>query len=162
MKSVTVLLTKYSDIISCIVYHIGGKGYTHASLGLNDGYFYSFNYRGFCIETLEKHRKRGIEKCLVYELQVSEDNYQKIKERLTQVEAEKEKYKYTRTGLLMAILNIPFKWKYHYFCSQFVAELLKECGGIPLKKKSNRYLPNHFEQELKSSEFLKNTFSQLI
>lgn len=36
MKTITVLLTKYSDWVSSIVYHMGGHGYTHASLSLDE------------------------------------------------------------------------------------------------------------------------------
>ncbi|MCR0205242.1 hypothetical protein MKC66_10975 [[Clostridium] innocuum] len=158
MKTITVLLTKYSDWISWIVYHIGGRGYTHSSLGLeNEDCFYSFNYHGFCVETLEKHKRRGIENCLVYELQIPEQDYERIKKRIHEVYCQREQYSYTRLGLALAVLKIPFKWKNHYFCSQFVAELLKEYGGVPLKKNINTYLPNHFYHELKNSCFLKKT-----
>ena len=64
MKEITILLTRYSDWISSFVYHVAGHGYTHASLSLGGGIYYSFNYRGFCEETLEKHRRRGVEQSL--------------------------------------------------------------------------------------------------
>ncbi len=157
MKTITVLLTKYSDWISWIVYHIGAGEYTHASLALEgEEYFYSFNYRGFCVETLEKHKRRGVEHCLAYELQIPEQSYNKIKNRIEDVLSNREQYSYTRFGLVLAVLRIPFRWNYHYFCSQFVAELLKEFGGVPLKKNVNTYLPNHFYQELKDCCYLKN------
>lgn len=45
MKKILVLLTKYSDLVSCLVYCIGGCGYTHASIGLeeNTDKYFSFN-----------------------------------------------------------------------------------------------------------------------
>ena len=62
MKQICILLTKYSDWISSLVYYIGGQGYTHSSIALGDQptQFYSFNYRGFAVETTEKHRRRGV------------------------------------------------------------------------------------------------------
>ena len=74
MKKVTILLTKYSDWVSQLVYLLCGRGYTHASLGLGDepDTYYSFNYRGFCTETTEKHRRRGVTVSQSYELSVSE------------------------------------------------------------------------------------------
>jgi len=55
MKKVTILLTEYSDALSRFIYYISGRGYTHISLGLeeDEDRFYSFNYKGFCIETIE-------------------------------------------------------------------------------------------------------------
>lgn len=55
MKQICILLTKYSDWISSLVYYIGGQGYTHSSIALGDQptQFYSFNYRGFAVETTE-------------------------------------------------------------------------------------------------------------
>lgn len=34
MKQICILLTKYSDWISSLVYYIGGQGYTHSSIAL--------------------------------------------------------------------------------------------------------------------------------
>ena len=81
MKQICILLTKYSDWISSLVYYIGGQGYTHSSIALGDQptQFYSFNYRGFCVETLEKHRHRGVKKSLSYQLSVSEETYEEMK-----------------------------------------------------------------------------------
>ncbi len=155
LKTVTVLLTKYSDFISSVVYHIGGRGYTHSSISLEgDDNYYSFNYHGFCIETMDKHKQRGVENSIAFELLISDEHYNKIKSRITEIQLNCKEYSYTRIGLVFAILKIPFQWRKHYFCSQFIAELLKEYGGIPLKKESYQYLPNHFRHELNSFCFL--------
>lgn len=163
MKTVTVLLTKYSDCISGIIYYIGGRGYTHSSLALEgEENFYSFNYHGFCIETLDKHKRRGVDKYLIYELQISEENYNRIKERIEEIRDNREEYSYTRIGLALAVFKIPFKRNKRYFCSQFVAELLKECGDIPLRRNTNTYLPNHFYSELKDAYYLKSSYQNAL
>lgn len=150
MKKISVLLTKYSDFISCLLYYIGGNGFTHVSLGLEDceNEFFSFNYRGFCIETTEKHHRRGVRKSLLYEVEVTDNIYIEIKRRIFVFQNHRADYRYTRFGLLCAILQIPFRWKNHYICSQFVAELLKDTGAVPFVKLSELYLPNQLCMEL--------------
>lgn len=152
MKKVSVLLTKYSDWISGLLYYIGGYGYTHASLGLEESgnEFFSFNYRGFCVETVEKHKRRGVKKSLVYEIEVTDSIHEEIKKRIEAFKSHRTEYGYTRFGLLCALLHIPFQWKNHYICSQFVAELLKDTGAVPLTKQPAGYLPNQLCAELES------------
>lgn len=156
-KTVTVLLTKYSDWISSVLYYIGGKGYTHASISLEEeqnGCYYSFNYKGFCVETIDRHRHRGVSSSMTYELTVSLDAFERMKERLKFFIEHKEALDYTRLGVFFCFFQIPFRWKQHYFCSQFVAEMLKCSEEIALKKPTALYLPNHFISELQHSPCL--------
>lgn len=164
MKTISILLTKYSDLISCFLYHVTGRGYTHASLGLEgeEGRFYSFNYKGFCVETLEKHRKRGIRKSRCYQFQVSEAVYDDIQRRIRDFELHREEYQYTRIGVLFAILHIPFHWKKHYICSQFVAELLIKSRAVSLRRKASVYLPNQFPRELEQLPQLSQVICGLV
>lgn len=62
--------------------------------------------------------------------------------------AHRAEYHYTRLGVLFCILRLPFRWKGHYFCSQFVAELLRDSGAVPLRRAPCRYLPDQFAAEL--------------
>lgn len=152
MKKIFILLTKYSDWISSLLYYIGGYGFTHVSLGLEESKneFFSFNYKGFCIETKEKHHRRGVRKSLMYHIEVTDNSYTEIKRRLFLFQKHQTDYRYTRFGLLCAILQIPFHWKNHYICSQFVAELLKDTGAVPFVKRSELYLPSQLCTELES------------
>ena len=149
-KTIKILLTTYSDFISALLYVTGGRGYTHASISVDEKEpcYYSFNYKGFCMETLEKHRHRGVSKSMVYELTVSSEAYEKIKSRLNFFIDHKKEFQYTRLGVLCCLCHIPFFWKNHYFCSQFVAELLNCPEEISLEKQPVLYLPNHFRREL--------------
>ena len=162
MKQICILLTKYSDWISSLVYYIGGQGYTHSSIALGDQptQFYSFNYRGFAVETTEKHRRRGVRCSRLYRLNVSDTVYERITwdEALEGLAARllenREKYRYTRLGVFCCVLRIPLYWKNHYFCSQFVAELLSESNALPLSRKPCFYLPNHFIRLLETQPCL--------
>lgn len=150
MKKITVLLTKYSDWVSSFLYHAVGHSYTHASLGLEEepGVYYSFNYKGFCVETLEKHRRRGVEKSILCEVEISDEAYWRMKKQLLQFKEHRMELRYTRVGVAFCLLHLPFRWKGHYFCSQFVVEMLQNSGAVPMKKPAVLYLPNQIFSEL--------------
>lgn len=157
MKTISVLLTKYSDCISTFIYYISGREYTHASIALEEpgeNAYYSFNYKGFCEETIKKHRKKGVCKSARYRFEVSDKTYEKIKRRLHFFKMHRSTFAYSRLGVLLCLLHIPFCRKNHYFCSQFVAELPEDAEEIRLKKPSSLYLPNDLRQELADSPCL--------
>ena len=73
MRQIYVLLTKYSDWLSAVVCHVSGRGFTHSSISLDEDpdTYYSFNFRGFAVETAEKHRRRGVRDSRCIQLQIS-------------------------------------------------------------------------------------------
>ena len=147
MKKISILLTRYNDRMSQCVYWISGRNYTHASIALEDEpeHFYSFNYRGFTRETLEKHRDRGVRYSRCYELEVSDEVYAYIKRKIDKFQASRKEYQYNRIGVFLCIIHLPvLKREKHYFCSEFVAECLEESGAVKLKNKPALYFPNHF------------------
>ena len=157
MKTITIFLTKYSDMLSNFIYIMSGGWYTHVSLALNDidEPMYSFNFKGFCVETIEKHRRRGVTKSMSYRLSVTDNAYDRLKLHIHRFIEHQDEFSYTKFGAIMCFLRIPFKWNGHYFCSQFVAEALKSTDAIALKKPSCLYLPNHLKNELERSKQLK-------
>lgn len=150
MRQISILLTRYADWFSNLVYYVGGQGFTHCSIALeeNQNAYYSFNYRGFTIETLEKHKHQGVKNSRCIQLRVPDEAYAAIKHRIQNMLQNRSVYRYTRFGVFCCVFHLPFRRKYHYFCSQFVAELLLESGAVPLKRPSWRYLPNRFAKEL--------------
>lgn len=150
MPTVSILLTKYSDWGSTLIYTLTGFGYTHASISLDDGSgrFYSFNYRGFAIESVEKHRHKGVNKSLLIQLQVSAQAYERLKKEIQHFCQHRNQYSYSRIGVVMAMLRIPLERKNRYFCSQFVAQLLVKSEAVALKRNVNSYLPNQFLKDL--------------
>ena len=137
MKYLRVLLTKSPGRFSRLLALLSGRGFTHASIGLEgDGRFYSFSFRGFTEETPDKLRRRGVTAGRCYRIPVTDGAYRRAD------------YRYSYIGVALCLLRLPFHWKNRYFCSQFVAELLSASGAVPLRKAPSLYLPNHFPAEL--------------
>ena len=153
-RTIKVLLTVYNDIGSKLIYYLCNKGYTHASISFdNEETFYSFNYKGYSHENLEKYRRHGVTKSISYQLSVSDKDYNLMKEAIKSFEADKHNLAYTRLGIVLCCLGISFKVKGYYFCSQFVAEIMQY--AIDLQKPPELYLPNDFCSELSANLNLK-------
>lgn len=123
--------------------------YTHASIGLMEedkNTFYSFANTGFRVEKLTRYIRPDWKPlpCQLYEIPVSEDAYERIQAILQSFVERKPNLQYSKLGVLMVMLQIPHKWKNRYFCSQFVAEVLREARAVPLKKDPSLYVPKDF------------------
>lgn len=146
MKTVTILLTKYSDWFGTFICKICKKDYSHASISIDEKeeVFYSFNYKGFIVEKPKIERpKARKQESLCIRLQVPEHIYKIIEEEINEFLLNKDFYKYSCLGVVLCLLQIPHKFKGKYFCSQFIAEILLKAGAVKLKKKESLYLPVH-------------------
>ena len=72
--------------------------------------------------------------CCLYELTVTEETYRRLRRRLSLMYAQREEYHYSVLGTLACFFNLPLRRSRHYFCSQFVAELLQGSGAAALPK----------------------------
>lgn len=145
-----ILLTKFPDVGAKAISTITGFKYTHTSIGLEEDLntFYSFVCKGFIVEKITRYIKPDREPfpCQLYELEVSENVYNSIKDLLYTFVENKSSLRYTRLGIAMCLLHIPYKRRYCYFCSQFVADVLEHGKAVPLKKDSALYLPGDFRK----------------
>lgn len=144
MKTITILLTKYSGWFARIISVISKNGYSHASISIDgkEEIFYSFNFKGFVIEKPKKYfPKKRLPGSVCIRIQVPESTYMLVKEEIQQFLEKREKYAYSRWGVILCLLRVPHKFKNRYFCSQFVTEVLSQAGAIELKKKESLYLP---------------------
>lgn len=164
MRLINILLTEYNDQGAKLLRLITRSDYTHVSLALEDDLdqYYSFNWKGFAIETIEKHRKRGVSRSACLQVEISEDAYECLVKQIDQFKIECSLWKYTKVGFLFALIGIPYKRDYHYFCSQFVASLLKNSNAIRLKRNENLYMPNHFLDELIYDHKLNNISYNIV
>ena len=66
----------------------------------------------------------------IYSLTVNDVQIQKMNHYIKEIETQKEEYRYNLLGLFGFIFNKPIKRKKAFWCSQFVATVLKECETI--------------------------------
>jgi hypothetical protein len=156
-KQVYILLTDTGTIFTKLIKLYTKKPYNHASISFDSelSEVYSFGRKternpfvgGFVKEDV----KEGIFKqadCAIYSFTVSESQMQKLKQYIQKI--EKEDYRYNFLGLFGFIVNKPIKRKKAFFCSQFVASVVKECNVISFDKSPSLITPNDL---LKISKF---------
>ena len=81
--TLSVLFVNYEDFWSKVVYYVLGKGYGHASIGVDqdEEVYYSFNFKGFRREKPRKHEPI-VSKSICYKLSVTKEEYDKVVEML--------------------------------------------------------------------------------
>ena len=143
MKTISIVLTNYPSHLSSFMETVYGYEYTHASICLDamNEKMYSFNYKGFCMETVSKYKRHGVEKSISFQLQVTDAAFERLQNKIEQFVENREDFCYSSIGVVFCFVHIPFKRKKHYFCSQFVAEILAESGALKLKRRPSLYLP---------------------
>ena len=130
-RKVYLLLTKFPDTGTKIIKALTGLEYPHTSIGLDEDMntFYSFVYKGFIVEKINRYAKPGRENipCKLYEMNVSEETYLKIKQALEYFVEFRDYFYYSKTSLVLSILGLPYKRsRFGFFCSQFVAHILQK------------------------------------
>ena len=82
----------------------------------------------------------------MYEVEVTEEVYDRIKAIINEFKINKKLYSYTKLGVLSGLFWIPRQRKYEFFCSHFVAHVLKESKAVELKKNTALYFPRDFKK----------------
>ena len=148
--TLSVLFVNYEDFWSKVVYYVLGRGYSHAAISVDDEgeTYYSFNFKGFRREKPRKHVDI-VSKSVCYKLSVSKEEYEKVAEMIEEFQQKRFEWRYNLAGLLLSRLHICHRKKKHYFCSEFVVEMLEKAKVANFKKSAAHYLPNRLEKEIK-------------
>jgi len=151
---VYILLTRSGTCFSRLIHLATQDSYTHASIGLDgpSGPFYSFARKyehlalpaGLVMEQVTLCRRTV--PCCLYELNVSQETYIALRRRLQDMYTQREEYSYNLLGTLACYFNLPLQRRRHFFCSQFVAALLEDCGAVDLPKPPTLLRPADFCQ----------------
>ena len=149
--NIVVCLSTDRSFFSGMTYLTDGGGFTHASLGLEESaeYYYSFNFKGMKKEYRTSLKKRP-RLMLRYIVTVPDEAWQKLKEIISEMEKQREKYQYAKLGVYLRLFHLPNEApkEDHFFCSQFVAAVLKASGCVEIKKDPAQCTPNDLLQEL--------------
>lgn len=147
-RKLLVLLTQFPGFDSKALRWWTQFPYSHVSLGLDEDMntFYSFVVKGFIVEDISRYNKPGRMPfpCELYALEVSEGTYLAVKKTMETFVKKRRDLAYSKMGLFLTLINIPWRRKNQYICSHFVAQTLQRCAAIRLKKDSSLYLPGDF------------------
>lgn len=157
-QSVFILLTNTGTLFTKVIQGYTRAPYNHASISFNRelSELYSFGRKnpnnplngGFVKEDLKTgtFSKYPNTTCVIYELQVSERDIAKMKRVLQAFIRKDKKYFYNILGVLGIALKEPIEFSNSYFCSQFVAEILKRSGVRLWDKLPALVTPEDFRQ----------------
>ncbi len=165
-KKVSILLTRFPDAGSRFVSFLTRYHYTHASIGLNEDQntYYSFVNKGFRVEKVTRYIRPNWEPipCQLYEIPVSDETYLHIKELLNSFTERKHSLQYTKFGVFLSLCRIRHKMENQYFCSQFVAEILKETRAAQLKKDPSLCLPKDLSRLSANTLIFQGTLPEMV
>ncbi|WP_201715038.1 hypothetical protein [Rossellomorea arthrocnemi] len=139
-KYIYILLTDTGTLFTKSIKKYTKAPYNHASISfdreLNE--LYSFGrkhpnnpiYGGFVKEDIFQgtYSKYPQTTCVIYQLEVSGRNIEKMKRVLNVFKRSRKKFLYNLLGVFGVSMNEPVEFSNSYFCSQFVAELLQRSG----------------------------------
>lgn len=158
MKSIYIFLTKSDTCVSKMISLATADEYTHISIAFDKDLYpmYSFARKylytplpaGLRIEPLQDgfYKRNDSIPCALYELKVSDESYKKAKALVSEMMEEEKLYKFNILGLILCRMNISYKRNQHYFCSEFVSEILQKSEAIQLPKNPSLMRPADYTQ----------------
>ena len=164
MDKIYLLLSQSGTLPSRILKCCTGAEYNHISLGFSKDLLkmYSFGRRYLYLPIpggmVSEGRDRGIygrfpdAKIVLLELETSQEKKELLAKRLEAMYKNKKKYHYNLLGVGLAAFRIPYQRKGYYYCSEFVRDLLVECGILKGEDFQRIVQPVHFLklQEIKA------------
>lgn len=156
MKEIKIVLTQTNTIISKTLKAVSQKPYNHISISFVDdcSTMYSFGRKitwfpllgGFVRENINSgvFKMHPETKCKIYTLEVTDNDYKIIMERLNKFLDEPNSFRYSFLNVFLMYFNVPFQRKHHYVCSSFVSYLLN--GIIPLEKEISLITPYDYNE----------------
>ena len=156
MKTIYILLTRSGTLLSKLVYAVTGASYTHASMAFDEELnclYSSTRKNGYTMFPAGPSREylnrglflqRGNIPCALYALEVSDEAYARARRRAEHMMNHGHLYRFNSLGLLLCWLHIRWQRRRHYFCSQFVSEVLEKSGAVDLPKDSTLMHPNDY------------------
>jgi hypothetical protein len=144
-KYIYLVFAKTGTWLSRLICAFSEIEYAHSAISFDDHFnkMYSFGRinpdnpvsGGFVQESLFDgvYKKFSKSRCLIYRVAVTEEQFYALQNQIEKFVSDKDRYKYNFIGLFGILLNIQIKREYHYFCSQFISEILMKCNVYDFK-----------------------------
>ncbi len=137
-KKIYIVLTHTGTFLSQIVKEYTKDEFSHISISLDRDLneMYSFGrltpynpfWGGFVHEYVDKGTFKRFynTRAKVYSLEISEDQYENIKNNIRQIQEKRSKYSFNILGLLAVGFHKKIERKYSFYCAEFVKYLIEE------------------------------------
>ena len=154
--AIYLVLTQSGSVLSRVLRQFTKAEYNHISISLDKEmhHMYSFSRRnaynpvwgGFMMESPFYGPMKRFYKttALILRVPVSTVQYQNLKDLLTRMYTEKEKYTYNIPGLFLAALGIVYHRENQYYCSEFVRYALTKFEIINAERFKPITIPEDF------------------
>lgn len=137
MNKIYLILSHSGTLMSNIVRLYTRYKYSHVSISLDKkiSNMYSFGRKnvynifdgGFVIQNKKSkfYKKFKNTKCIILELNVTKEQYDKLYNILERYKDNIDMYKYDIMGVFLRPFNIKINREYYYYCTKFVKEVLE-------------------------------------
>lgn len=154
-RNVYIVLTDTGSILTKMIKLYTKKPYNHASISFDSNLteMYSFGRKkmnnpfngGFVQEDVNNGLFKEAD-CVVYSLTVTEEDLDKMRNYINDMEKQKEVYRYNFLGLFGFFFHKPIQRENSYFCSEFVASVLTTCSGVRFNKPTALIAPSDLQE----------------
>ncbi|GAB6930063.1 hypothetical protein JCM10914A_40460 [Paenibacillus sp. JCM 10914] len=155
-NTIYVMLTDTGTKFTKMIKRITAAPYNHASLALDEGLneVYSFGRKcannpwvgGFVQEDIYEGTYRHFPdtRCALLRMEVSRHHVEAAGRVIQHYKDEKDAYSYNLLGMIGLMVRLDITRERSYFCSQFVAEAIKQSGISLWDRPSSIVTPNDF------------------
>lgn len=152
-RTIYIVLTNTNTMLSRAIRYYTRSTYNHISIAFDYELqeMYSFGRKqmynpfiGGFVKEDTTHKLLQKAQCLIYSVDVSEEQYEMMRNKIRYFERNAPHYRYNFIGLFGVALNIEIERKNAYFCSQFVATVFEEGGTRLFEVKPLFVQPQHF------------------
>ena len=163
MKKIYILLMHTNTLPSKFVKLFTNYKYSHVAISLTEDCYMTYSFGRKELHNifnggLSVQKKDGEffslfnkTECKIYEVNVTDEQYNNVKEKLEYMSENSADYKYDFLGIVPRWLGIPINFKDRFVCSYFVANILETTNICNFNKNACMVLPKDFRnlEELK-------------
>lgn len=176
MKKIYIVLTHTGTTLSKIIKTYTKDEFSHVSIALDNklqemysfGRLHPYNpfWGGFVHEYIDKGTYKRFYKTMarVYSYEVTEEQYEKLKNNIKQIEANKEDYKFNIVGLVAVGFHKKIGKEKSFYCAEFVKYVIEKANidmNLPTIIKPEDFKNVNGLQEIYSGFFRKYNYSEL-
>lgn len=173
-KRLYIVISQSGTLPSKMLRIVTGAKYNHVSISLADdlGTMYSFGRRrtynpfwgGFVMESPHAgtFKRFPDTKIILMSIPITEEQRKRIETRLEKMYKHRFDYRYNYLGLLLAGIRIYKKFKRHYYCSEFVREILVEFKIDGAKDLPRIIHPMEFEEMSSAKEIYRGLLRDFV